>query len=876
MLSARTLCKRLGYRLARRSLSTAQPELKTEYDAIIVGGGHNGLVARHGLKVYLRDPNSFTPLLEPDGTGQFRSLLLGKDLKENQRQIAQFSQRDAEIFPEYEHTLGRIGEAIEPLLDNAPLDLQRLSHGTRLEKMRALMTAKPLAEAGMCDKKYVLLHHVMGELEGVKGAWGYVEGGMGAVSEAISRSAQEQGATVLTERPVSSIQVNSSGEACGVVLEDGTEIKSTMQMVMSNATPKVTYLDLLSKDLLPEDFLSEVSHVDYKSPVTKINVAVDQLPNFKAAPNTADNAPLPHHRCTIHLNCEDSALIDEAYHDAVAHGIPSKKPVIEMCIPSSLDPTIAPPGCHVVTLFTQYTPYHRKDGREWDDETRNEYADRGKVTVHTPYYRKYREWDDRTRNEYADRGKVTVHTPYYRKYREWDDQTRNEYADRGKVTVHTPYYRKYREWDDQTRNEYADRGKVTVHTPYYRKYREWDDQTRNECADRGKVTVHTPYYRKYREWDDETRNEYADRGKVTVHTPSYRKYREWDDQTRNEYADRGKVTVHTPYYRKYREWDDETRNKKYREWDNETRNEYADRGKVTVHTPYYRKYREWDDQTRNEYADRGKVTVHTPYYRKYREWDDETRNEYADRGKVTVHTLYYRKYREWDDETRNEYADRGKVTVHTPYYRKYREWDDQTRNEYADRGKVTVHTPYNRKYREWDDETRNEKYRAGDDQTRNEYADRGKVTVHTPYYRKYREWGDQTRNEYADRGKVTVHTPYYRKYREWSDQTRNEYADRVFDNIEEYAPGFKSSVVGRDILTPPDLEKTFGLTGGNIFHGAMSLDQLYQSRPVPSFGNHRCPIKGLYLCGSGAHPGGGVMGAAGKNAATVALADLRR
>ncbi|XP_078589270.1 pyridine nucleotide-disulfide oxidoreductase domain-containing protein 2-like [Branchiostoma floridae x Branchiostoma japonicum] len=578
MLSARTLCKRLGYRLARRSLSTAQPELKTEYDAIIVGGGHNGLVAaaylqkagintvvlerrhviggaavteemvpgykfsrasyvlsllrpkiiselelkRHGLKVYLRDPNSFTPLLEPDGTGQFRSLLLGKDLKENQRQIAQFSQRDAEIFPEYEHTLGRIGEAIEPLLDNAPLDLQRLSNGTRLEKMRALMTAKPLADAGkalgsdlnafielltapankMLDKwfeseplkatlatdavigamltpntpgsGYVLLHHVMGELEGVKGAWGYVEGGMGAVSEAISRSAQEQGATVLTEKPVSSIQVNSSGEACGVVLEDGTEIKSTMQMVMSNATPKVTYLDLLSKDLLPEDFLSEVSHVDYKSPVTKINVAVDQLPNFKAAPNTADNAPLPHHRCTIHLNCEDSALIDEAYHDAVAHGVPSRKPVIEMCIPSSLDPTIAPPGCHVVTLFTQYTPYHRKDGREWDDET------------------------------------------------------------------------------------------------------------------------------------------------------------------------------------------------------------------------------------------------------------------------------------------------------------------------------------------------------------------------------------------------------------------RNEYADRVFDNIEEYAPGFKSSVVGRDILTPPDLEKTFGLTGGNIFHGAMSLDQLYQSRPVPSFGNHRCPIKGLYLCGSGAHPGGGVMGAAGKNAATVALADLRR
>ncbi|KFV42737.1 Pyridine nucleotide-disulfide oxidoreductase domain-containing protein 2, partial [Tyto alba] len=118
--------------------------------------------------------------------------------------------------------------------------------------------------------------------------------------------------------------------------------------------------------------------------------------------------------------------------------------------------------------------------------------------------------------------------------------------------------------------------------------------------------------------------------------------------------------------------------------------------------------------------------------------------------------------------------------------------------------------------------------------------------------------------------------------RPWDEQARNAYADTVFDCIEAYAPGFKASVIGRDILTPPDLERIFGLPGGvelclqNIFHGGMSLDQLYFARPAPSYSGYRSPISGLYLCGSGAHPGGGVMGAAGRNAAQVALEDFRR
>ena len=100
------------------------------------------------------------------------------------------------------------------------------------------------------------------------------------------------------------------------------------------------------------------------------------------------------------------------------------------------------------------------------------------------------------------------------------------------------------------------------------------------------------------------------------------------------------------------------------------------------------------------------------------------------------------------------------------------------------------------------------------------------------------------------------YTPYHLSDGEWSDEKRQQYADLVFDCIEQYAPGFKNLIVGTDILTPPDLERVFGLTGGNIFHGSMSLDQLYLVRPTPLNPSYSTAgIKGLYLCGSGAHPG---------------------
>jgi phytoene dehydrogenase-like protein len=147
---------------------------------------------------------------------------------------------------------------------------------------------------------YVLLHHVMGEVEGKKNAWGYAEGGMGGVSQAIARAAQSYGASLHTDCGVSQILVRE-GRAVGVRLEDGTEVLANV--VLSNATPKVTFLDLLEEGTLSEKFESHIRSIDYTSPVTKINVALSGLPNFSHhLPNADSGSPSPHHQCTIHIN----------------------------------------------------------------------------------------------------------------------------------------------------------------------------------------------------------------------------------------------------------------------------------------------------------------------------------------------------------------------------------------------------------------------------------------------------------------------------------------------------------------------------------------------------------------------------------------------
>ncbi|KAG0567287.1 hypothetical protein KC19_7G123900 [Ceratodon purpureus] len=221
---------------------------------------------------------------------------------------------------------------------------------------------------------YVLLHHVMGETNGSRGVWSYVEGGMGAVSTAIARAASEAGATLATNVEAKQFLVDNESSVgktiSGVVLADGTVIRA--KQILSNATPAVTFLKLMPENVLSEDFQNSVKSIDYKSGTTKINIAVDRLPMFRACGRT-DNTVGPEHYGTIHIGADCMDEIDIAYREALL-GRASSRPLIEMTIPSVLDQTIAPPGKHVINLFIQYTPYDLKTGDWQDQATRDAFA----------------------------------------------------------------------------------------------------------------------------------------------------------------------------------------------------------------------------------------------------------------------------------------------------------------------------------------------------------------------------------------------------------------------------------------------------------------------------------------------------------------------
>lgn len=185
------------------------------------------------------------------------------------------------------------------------------------------------------------------------------------MSSAISKAALEAGAQIVTNAEVSQVMVDeTTGKVQGVALADGTEVHSSV--VLSNATPYKTFVDLVPADILPEDFLSAIKTADYSSATTKINVAVDRLPQFHCCKDINPEGG-PEHMGTIHVGPESMEEIDLAYKEA-AGGVSSTRPVIEMTIPSVLDKTISPPGQHVINLFVQYTPYKLSEG-SWQDST---------------------------------------------------------------------------------------------------------------------------------------------------------------------------------------------------------------------------------------------------------------------------------------------------------------------------------------------------------------------------------------------------------------------------------------------------------------------------------------------------------------------------
>ena len=203
---------------------------------------------------------------------------------------------------------------------------------------------------------YVLLHHYMGEIDGAFRSWGLSRGGTGAVSDAIAAAAVEAGAVIRTDSPVSKIIVKDNA-AVGVVLANGDYL--TAKVVASSVDPNLTFLHMVGEEHLPAEIVENVRRYKYRGSSGKVNMALDGLPDFKAMPG-----PGPHLRGAVSISpCID--YMERAY-DEAKYGRYSRRPYIDMVIPSLTDPSVAPPGKHVVSCFVQYAPYHLKEGN-WDD-----------------------------------------------------------------------------------------------------------------------------------------------------------------------------------------------------------------------------------------------------------------------------------------------------------------------------------------------------------------------------------------------------------------------------------------------------------------------------------------------------------------------------
>ena len=210
---------------------------------------------------------------------------------------------------------------------------------------------------------YVLLHHYMGELDGVFRAWGFARGGNGSVSAAIAAAAQARGAEIRTSSPVSNVVVKN-GKARGVVLESGEEIAA--DLVVSGADPRRTFLGLVGEKHLPSELVESIRRFRFRGASAKVNLALGELPDFTCLPGAG-----PHLRGAISIS-PSVEYLERAYDDA-KYGEISRRPYMDIVIPSMLDPAMAPPGKHVMSIFVQYAPYHLNGG--WTDAKREALGD---------------------------------------------------------------------------------------------------------------------------------------------------------------------------------------------------------------------------------------------------------------------------------------------------------------------------------------------------------------------------------------------------------------------------------------------------------------------------------------------------------------------
>ncbi len=436
--------------------STASKPARSTYDVVVVGGGHNGLTCaaylaqagrsvlvlerrhvlggaavseqvypgftysvcsyvvsllrpniirdlelpRHGLEIIPLDC-SFAPL--PDG----RSLARWGDMERTRREIAQFSARDADVYPEFGLAMGKLARFSKAIIDHPapdptslnPTELFRMARLDRALKqldgdLRYLnlqlltMSAAdflnqwfesdvlkaPMAVSGIIGTflgvrspgtAYVMLHHYMGEIDGAFRAWGFAKGGTGSISRAMASAATEAGAEILTDASVDHVSLNS-GRATGVVLENGDEIRAGT--VISGVDPRRTFFGLVGREHLDADFVRQIERYKLRGSSGKVNLALDRLPEFSSRPGDG-----PHLRGDIAI-APGIDYLERAY-DQAKYGEFSERPYLNVVIPSTVDPSVAPPGKHVMSIFVQYAPYAIKEGPEHWPSRRDAFGD---------------------------------------------------------------------------------------------------------------------------------------------------------------------------------------------------------------------------------------------------------------------------------------------------------------------------------------------------------------------------------------------------------------------------------------------------------------------------------------------------------------------
>jgi len=346
---------------------------------------------RHGLEILPLD-GTFTPM--PNGDYLWRV----DDHARTRREIARHSKLDAEAYDEYGRAMVEMARFVKPILNMTPPDpmsldprelakllsilkrFRRLADADRYNQIQLMtMSASDfldqwfetdvlkatMAASGIIGTflgvrspgtAYVLLHHYMGEIDGAFRSWGFARGGTGTISNAIAGAAREAGVEIRTEAAVGRISVKN-GEAAGVVLTNGDELAA--DLVLSSVDPNLTFLKFIDGTELPGEFVDEVRRYKFRGSSGKVNLALDALPNFLCLPGDG-----PHLRGALSIS-PSVDYMERAYDDA-KYGEFSRRPYIDMVIPTLTDPSVAPPGKHILSCFVQYAPYTLATGT-WDD-----------------------------------------------------------------------------------------------------------------------------------------------------------------------------------------------------------------------------------------------------------------------------------------------------------------------------------------------------------------------------------------------------------------------------------------------------------------------------------------------------------------------------